>query len=40
LSGGDLALLGTSLDVLGRATPDAPERKPTSELATAPAQSP
>jgi len=32
----DLALLGASLKALGRAAPDAPERKMGSEIATAP----
>ena len=39
LSSADLALLGTSLAALGRAAPDAPEPKTTSEVATAPADS-
>lgn len=37
LTNDELALLGTSLKALGRAAPDAPERKAGSELATAPA---
>ena len=39
LSGADLAFLGASLEALGRAAPDAPERKVSSEVATAPADS-
>jgi hypothetical protein len=38
LSDDELALLGASLKALGRAAPDAPERKPGSEVATAPAE--
>jgi len=38
LTNGELALLGASLKALGRAAPDAPERKVGSELATAPAE--
>ena len=34
----DLALLGASLKALGRAAPDAPERKVGGEVATAPAE--
>jgi len=38
LDGDDLALLGASLKALGRAAPDAPERKIESEVATAPVE--
>ena len=38
LTNGELALLGASLKALGRAAPDAPERKDGSEVATAPAE--
>jgi len=37
LADDDLALLGASLKALGRAAPDAPERKVGAEVATAPA---
>ena len=38
LDGDDLTLLGASLKALGRAAPDAPERKIESEVATAPVE--
>lgn len=38
LADDEMALLGSSLKALGRAAPDAPERKAGSEVATAPAE--